>query len=76
MADAIREILMAVTFPYGLDRRVADLSGVEHNVSLWRGSRDEPGVGAPRRADIDARRSVPALFAPPPACGDQLPPPP
>ena len=29
MADAIREILMAVTFPYGLDRQVADLSGGE-----------------------------------------------
>ncbi len=29
MADAVREILMAVTFPYGLDRQAADLSGGE-----------------------------------------------
>ena len=29
MADAVRDILTAVTFPYGLDRPVADLSGGE-----------------------------------------------
>ena len=29
MADAVREILAAVTFPYGLDRPVTDLSGGE-----------------------------------------------
>jgi energy-coupling factor transporter ATP-binding protein EcfA2/energy-coupling factor transporter transmembrane protein EcfT len=29
MADAVREILTAVTFPYGLDRPVTDLSGGE-----------------------------------------------